>query len=67
MSGENLTQSAENATGSEEEGQETFHIYILSFSYGFLLVRTFMGRASPDISQDFSYLCVILSIIGGNI
>lgn len=38
MSGENLTQSAENATGSEEEGQETFHIYILSFSYGFLLL-----------------------------
>ncbi len=36
-----VAMSAENATGEEgvTQREETFHIYILSFSYGLLLVR----------------------------
>lgn len=69
--------SGDNSTGEDGSGAEfpsskgeTFHIYVLSFAYGILVVSLVWVSGKPEISFDcffFSCMCQIyLGVYGEN-
>ena len=65
-SGDNTT--VEDGSGAEFPSSrgETFHIYVLSFAYGILVVSSVWASGKPESSFGRLFMCRMLIYISGS-